>query len=410
MLLDDLMASRERGHKEAVPPPVLTVEPMAVPPTGEVGRRAVRQRLLELEDVARRNLRSAEEARRVLADEHRRLEEESSARDDAEREASALRRELERLRESEEQRDAQAKSRAGVEARAEMTREIERAQQERDQLAHELDSLRGMMSEHDGLLGEYVSRLREEQAAKGQLAAELERAHAAQELAERGLSHASEDARRRSEDDVIRLATVESALADAISDRDRLAARLESATADGETRARDQEIMRLRAQVGELEVRAEEAEERAREAERIQGRMRREASELAKARRTTEAATEMRTAEVDELRARLTEAEAEVVRARADGDRLRAHAAALGDELAAVRAAAPVLQSAASAPFADEPGGEDAMAASADEAPPLERRRPSAPAAPAGVRRHAMAELTAIAATQGDDDFAFRRR
>jgi chromosome segregation ATPase len=409
MLLDDLMASRDREHKEVVPPPVLTVEPVAVPPAGEVGRRAARQRLVELEDVARRNLRSAEEARRVLADEHRRLEEESTARDDAEREAGALRRELERLRDNEEQRDAKAKSRARGEARAEMAREVERAHEERDQLAHELDSMRGMMSDHDGLLGEYVGRLREEQLAKNQLVAELERAHAAQELAERGLAHASEDTRRRTEDDLIRLATAESALADAISDRDRLASRLEASVAGSDLQARDDEIARVRERLGELERRAEEAEERAREAERIQGRMRREASELAKARRTTEAATEVHTAEVDELRARLSEAEAELVRARADGDRLRAHAAALGDELAATRAAAPVLQSAASARFEDDVAPAEEPADLAVEAPPpLERRHPAT--APAGVRRHAMAELTAIAASKGDDDHSFRRR
>ena len=84
MLLDDLLAERERVETPAQDPvphaPLLTIEPVAVPPAGEIGRRAARQRLAALEDAARRNLRAAEEARRVLADEHRRLQEESSAR------------------------------------------------------------------------------------------------------------------------------------------------------------------------------------------------------------------------------------------------------------------------------------------------------------------------------------------
>ena len=114
MLLDELLAKRERvetpAHEPASQVPVLTIEPVAVPPTGEIGRRAARQRLAALEDAARRNLRAAEEARRVLADEHRRLQEESSARLAAQDEAAALRRELERLRESEQGRADQLKT------------------------------------------------------------------------------------------------------------------------------------------------------------------------------------------------------------------------------------------------------------------------------------------------------------
>ena len=74
MLLDELLAERERAEMPPTPPPVLTVDPVVVPPTVDTGRRAIRQRLAELESAAVRNYRSAEEARRVLVDEHHRLE------------------------------------------------------------------------------------------------------------------------------------------------------------------------------------------------------------------------------------------------------------------------------------------------------------------------------------------------
>ena len=476
MLLDDLMAERGRAHAEVIPPPVLTVEPIAVPPTGDVGRREARQRLLELEDVARRNLRSAEEARRVLLEEHRRLEDENSARADAEREASALRRELDRLRESEEQRDAKAKTVAAREARAEMADEVRRIQEQHESVVLELERLRGTLGEHDGLLEEYNERLREEQQARAALRKELDRAEASRELAERAVTVATEDARRRAEDERIRLATAEAALADAVSDRDRFAARIEELTAgDGaigrlnaELGERDEEIARLNGQIADLtarlgaaeaaaqaalraqveaeakvaelehrhadgatavdaagsrvaeleaavaaaEAKVEAAEERAREAERQQGRMRREASELAKARRASEEALRQGSDALEPLRAKLAETEAELVRARADGDRLRTHAAALGDELSALRASVTELQSAAPAPMSDVEGVvEDAPE---EDRPALERRRPQEPGrgepAIPGVRRHAMAELTAIAATVGSDESTGRRR
>ncbi len=54
MLLDELFAERERVPIVPTPTPVLTVDPVAVPSTIETGRRAVRQRLAELESAARR--------------------------------------------------------------------------------------------------------------------------------------------------------------------------------------------------------------------------------------------------------------------------------------------------------------------------------------------------------------------
>ena len=192
MLLDDLVAKREHVETTA-PEPVLTIEPVAVPPTGEIGRRAARQRLAALEDAERRNLRSAEEARRVLADEHRRLHEESCARLLAEDEAAALRRELDRLRETEQGRADQVKTYAARAARAEIAAE-------HDRVVDELNRLQGSLQDHDGLLEEYAQRLREEQEARAALRAELEEADAARRLAERGLERAVETARKHAED------------------------------------------------------------------------------------------------------------------------------------------------------------------------------------------------------------------
>ena len=160
MLLDDLLAERERVETPAQDPvphaPLLTIEPVAVPPAGEIGRRAARQRLAALEDAARRNLRAAEEARRVLADEHRRLQEESSARLVAQDEAAALRCELARLRESEQGRAEQLKTYAARAARAEIATE-------HDRVVEELYRLQGSIQDHDGLLEDYAQRLREDE-------------------------------------------------------------------------------------------------------------------------------------------------------------------------------------------------------------------------------------------------------
>jgi chromosome segregation ATPase len=388
MLLDDLMAERARAQVEVAPPPVLTVEPVAVPPTGEVGRREARQRLLELEDVARRNLRSAEEARHVLAEEHRRLELESSARSDAENEAAALRREVDRLRDDEEQRNAQAKTRATREARAEMAQELEQARAQHDQVVDELNRVRASIGEHDTLLQEYGSHLREEQQARAAMRGELDRAIAERELAEKGLARATDDAKRHAEDSLIQVASLHQELADLRLERDQLTARVAELSSEDHA-----------ARAEELDGRVLEAEERAREAERQQGRMRRESSENAKARR---------------------DAEEELVRARADSDRLREHAAALGDELAALRETVAVLQSAPPAPDVHEPEPEPEPESEppsnvvegqfgGEAPPPLERRHPKTADAAPGVRRHAMAELTALAA-HPDDDFSYRRR
>jgi chromosome segregation ATPase len=269
--LDELLAERERAQVPPTPPPALSVDPVVVPDSADTSRRALRQRLADLETAARRNYRSAEEARRVLADEHQRLEQELSARTHAQHEAAALRREVERLSQEEAKRGAQERSRAERAARAEIADELQRFHEEHERAMHEVTVLRSSLSEHDGLLDEYVTRLRDEQGLRAELRAELDRAEAARSLAERSLLRATENARHGAEDEMIRLATAEQQLADARSDRDRLAAQLSELTAgDGplgrmtaQLQERDDEIGRLQVRIADLSARIDASEEAA---------------------------------------------------------------------------------------------------------------------------------------------------
>jgi len=250
LLLDELLAERERAQASvpATPPPVLTVDPVAVPPSLDNSRKAIRQRLVELENAAMRNYHSAEEARRALADEHHKLEQELTARAHAQREAAILRRELERMGNDEIRRVEVEKKKARDEARAAVAEEVKRYQEEHQRVLDEMNVLRGSISDHDGLLDEYVTRLRDEQGARALLRAELERAEAARSLAERSLQRATENARHGAEDEMIRIATLEQELADARSDRDRLASKLAELT-DG-----DGTLAKLSAQLGEKDA------------------------------------------------------------------------------------------------------------------------------------------------------------
>ena len=274
MLLDELLAEREGPAPEPTPPPQLTVDPVSVPPTSETGRRAVRQRLADLESAARRNFRSAEEARQALADEHERLQVEATARTQAQHEAEALRREVERLSAKETDRTNQERARAERAARSEIADELKRFADERDRVLQEMNELRGSITEHDGLLDEYVARLRDEQLGRAALRAELDRALAAQSLAERNLERATESARHGAEDEIIRLATAEQELADTRSDRDRLAARLAELTAgDGaigkltaQIEEKDAENVRLGVRVADLSARIDASEDAAQRA------------------------------------------------------------------------------------------------------------------------------------------------
>lgn len=264
LLLDEMLAERDRAPLP--PAPVLTLQPVPVDaaPVG-AGRRGAMKRLAEVEALARNNLRAAEEARRVMEAERALLEEEASARTQAERTASALRREIERLRSTEEQRAAQARFAATHQARTELATEMERVHDEHSRVVDELDRMRGTLFDHDSLLDEYSQRLHDEQEAQAKARADLVRAEEAQRTAERNLEIALETARRRAEDDHARLVRVEEHLRDTTLERDRATTELRSITeGDGElarlraqAAATDEDMTRL---LGDLDVQAARAD------------------------------------------------------------------------------------------------------------------------------------------------------
>src|SRR5512147_1275302 len=92
--LDEMLA--ERQHPPLPPAPVLTIDPAPVDAAPINGLRGAKKRLAEVEALARQNLRSAQEARRIVEEERALLEQEASARTRAELTAANLRREIER--------------------------------------------------------------------------------------------------------------------------------------------------------------------------------------------------------------------------------------------------------------------------------------------------------------------------
>ncbi|MGO9872295.1 MAG: hypothetical protein ACLPVY_00730 [Acidimicrobiia bacterium] len=398
LLLDEMLA--ERARPPLPPAPVLSVEPVPVDATPIAGRRGARKRLAEVEALARRNLRAAEEARRFVDEERQLLEEEASARTDAERTAAALRRELERLRSTEEQRAAQARFAATHEARSELATEIDRVHEEHARVVDELDRLRGTLFDHDSLLDEYSRRLREEQEAQARARAEQVHAEEAQRVAERNLEIATETGRRRAEEDLVRFTKVEAAWRDACIERDRVTGELRAiTTGDGELArlrveidAAREDMTRLLADLDVQAARADSAETElatARDAREQSERIAAEATEasdlagialetirselaertealdaerttaqtrtadlvaqLSTATRTAERATD-RSADLesrldtaitarDDAVARAETLSEQLSRARSDAEHLRTQAASIGDELAANQAA-----------------------------------------------------------------------
>jgi chromosome segregation ATPase len=386
----------ERARPPLPPAPVLSVEPVPVDATPIGGRRGARKRLAEVQALARHNLRAAEEARRFVQEERQMLEDEATARTDAERTASALRRELERLRSTEEQRAAQARFAATHEARSQLATEMDRVHEEHARVVDELDRLRGTLFDHDSLLDEYSRRLREEQDAQEKARAEQVRAEEAQRVAERNLEIATETARRRAEEDLARFTKVEAAWRDSCIERDRVTSELRAiTTGDGElarlgveiestredmTRLlADLDVQAVRADTAEAELgTAVDARERAErvatdaaqerdlagialettrselaertealDAERSasQARIADLVAQLSTATRTAESATE-RSADLesrldaaisvrDEAVAQTDTLTEQLARARSDAEQLRIHAASIGDELAA---------------------------------------------------------------------------
>ena len=396
--LDEMLA--ERARPPLPPAPVLTVEPVAVDAASTAGFRGTKKRLAEVEALARRNLRAAEEARRIVLEERELLEQEASARTRAEVTAAGLRREVERLRSTEEQRAAQARFAATHEARAELAIEIERVHDEHAQVVDELDRMRGTLFDHDSLLDEYSRRLRDEQDAQTKARAEQVRAEEALRVVERNLEIATETARRRAEEDQARFTKVEDAWRDACVERDRVTAELHrlttgdgelarltaelDATREDQTRLlADLDVQAVRAATAESELAtarekldraeriaadateardlagislettrselAEKAEALDAERSTAQARIADLVAQLSTATRTAEHATE-RSADLESrldaaIAARddaVTRAETlseQAARAQADTDQLRTQAASIGDELAATQAA-----------------------------------------------------------------------
>jgi chromosome segregation ATPase len=402
--LDEMLA--ERARPPLPPAPVLSVEPAPVDAVPLGGRRSARKRLVEVEALARRNLRAAEEARRVVVQERQLLEEEASARTDAEHTASALRREIERLRATEEQRAAQARFAATHEARTELQTEIERVHDEHARVVDELDRMRGTLFDHDSLLDEYSRRLHDEQEAQAIARGDQVRAEEAKRVAERNLEVATESARRRADEDLARFNKVEEAWRTACAERDRVTAELQAITTG------DGELARLRAEVdaaredmtrllADLDVQAARADgaetelvtlrealetaekaaaeaieardldgialettrsELAEKAEALdaqrsssQARIAGLSAQLATATRTAESATE-RSADLesrldaaiaarDEAVAQAESVTEQLTRARSDTEQLRTQAASIGDELAATQGALEKSQS-----------------------------------------------------------------
>jgi chromosome segregation ATPase len=278
LLLDELLAERERAQAPEPPPPpppVLTVDPVAVPPSLDNSRKASRQRMVELENVAMRNYHSAEEARRALFEEHQKLEQELSARAVVQRDAANLRRELDRLTNDDARRAEHERKQAQQEARAAVAEEAKRHQDEHQRVLNEMAALQSAMSEHDSLIDEYVIRLRDEATARAAMRQDLERAESARSLAERSLQRATDSARQGAEDEAIRIATLEQELIDTRSDRDRLAAKVEDLTSgegalgklSAQIEDKDAELQELRTRLSGLEARIEASEAAARDAD-----------------------------------------------------------------------------------------------------------------------------------------------
>ena len=122
LLLDDLVAG-----PEVLAQPVLHVDPVTL---DSIPSNRGKRRIEDVEEAVGRNLRSAEEARRALQAEHKRLEAEAGIRRKLEREVGSLRRDIERTQESERLRVAQARYTAEREARKEVLAEVEAVSEE----------------------------------------------------------------------------------------------------------------------------------------------------------------------------------------------------------------------------------------------------------------------------------------
>ena len=250
VLLDDLVA--DRTEPDGLAEPVLTIDPVSL---DAIPTNRGRHRIEDVEEAVARNLRSAEEARQALRAEHSRLEAEAGIRRKIEREVGALRREIERMQESEKLRVTQARYTAEREAREEVLADVERYKDESNRATQEVDRLRRALDGDRSLMSEFSDRLREEQQAKAKAQSELDRALEAARQAEERWELSTETARRRADDELSRLAEAESALREALAERDALALQVSALSAeDGRGRDLSGTVADLEHLVSELEA------------------------------------------------------------------------------------------------------------------------------------------------------------
>jgi hypothetical protein len=156
---DDVGVQRQRLQAATVPPPVLRESPVPVPARTDVGRRSEKARMIELERIARTNLRAAEEAREQLLEHHRKLEQAAAHGSRLASEKDVLQRELAERNHEDGRRRAQLKADATREARKQVAGEL-------DELALEVERLRDALAEHDALRSQHHSRLRDDSAER----------------------------------------------------------------------------------------------------------------------------------------------------------------------------------------------------------------------------------------------------
>jgi chromosome segregation ATPase len=246
LLLDDLVAG-----PEVLAQPVLHVDPVSL---DAIPSNRGRRRIEDVEEAVGRNLRSAEEARRALQAEHKRLEAEAGIRRKLEREVGSLRRDIERTQESERLRVAQARYTAEREARKEVLAEVEAVSEEHNRALGEIERLRTALDSDRALMSEFSDRLRDEQQAKAKAQTDADAAMEARRQAEHRLETLTENARRRADEELQRLAVTEAALRDALAERDQLANEVVMAAEEGRGRDLTQTVADLENLVAELEA------------------------------------------------------------------------------------------------------------------------------------------------------------
>jgi hypothetical protein len=261
LLLDELVI--ERDAPPLPPEPVFTIDPLAVDEPG-TGRR----RRGELEELARWNGRAAEEARRIALEQRRYLLDTASARSRAEREAAALRREVQRLSDADDTRIARARYRAEREARDQVAEELRGVEGERARI-DEIGRLESSLADQQKRIAELDDCVRTEQRARVAATREARRATDALEQTERRLETATETLRRTASDELAQIEAAEASAREALVERDRVSAELEALTGgDGRLQELTDRADSLSAQVRGLEAALADETTRAETAER----------------------------------------------------------------------------------------------------------------------------------------------